>query len=453
MNKRRATWKTISLAALSVLALLAGCSAPAPAGSSAEEKPAASSEAERPAEEAAETEPGQVTLQLWDNFTDETTTKVFETMISEFEKQNPNIKIERTTMKNDDLRNTIKPALTSGKGPDVFNYDSGPGYLGVLAKSGLALDLSPYADQYGWNERFPAWVNERVTFDGKLYGIGNEIELIGVYYNKKIFEELGVGVPKTYDQFLDIMRKAKDKGLVGLSFDDKDQWPAFHLESVYYNAFAGKDKITQVLNKEAGFDQPEFAEALDHFAQLFKDGLASPNPLAVSYDDGNKEFFSGKAAMRITGTWMVGGMVENMQDNVGFFLMPSINPELPLQAPGGLGGAMVASAKSEHPDEAAKFLDFLFSEENAKYWYENSKIPPLNVDMSSINVSPLFKEVVEMANTPAGLSYNIDVLMPQMVNNVTMNLMQELIAGKKTGAEVVEEKQKALEAEIAAGNF
>ncbi|HZG75207.1 MAG TPA: extracellular solute-binding protein [Paenibacillus sp.] len=436
---RRNAWTTGGIAGLFALTALAGCAAPAQTGAGSSGTGGASGE--------------KVKLALWDNFTEEHTTAIMEAMIADFEKANPNIDVERTAMKNDDLRNTIKPALTSGSGPDIFNYDSGPGYLGVLAKSNLALDLTPYAELHGWKERFPAWVNERVTFDGKLYGIGNEIELIGAYYNKKIFKQLGVDVPKTYEEFLEILRKAKDAGLVGLSFDDKDQWPAFHLESVYYNAMAGKDKLTEVLNKEASFDQPAFAEGLDHFAALFKEGLATANPLAVSYDDGNKEFFAGKAAVRITGTWMVGGMVEALGDDVGFFLVPPIDPSLPLMAPGGLGGAMVASAKTKHPDEAAKFLDFMFAEENAYRWYENSKIPPLNVDMSKVEASALFKEVVEMANTPAGLSYNVDVLMPQKVNDVTMNLMQELIAGKKTGAEVVKEKQKALEEEIAAGNY
>jgi raffinose/stachyose/melibiose transport system substrate-binding protein len=286
-----------------------------------------------------------------------------------------------------------------------------------------------------------------------MYGIGNEVELIGVYYNKEIFKKLGVDVPKTYEEFIDIAKKAKDNNIVGISFDDKDQWPAFHLESVFYTAVAGKEKMDAVLSKKASFDQPIFAEALDTFADLIENGYTTKNPLSVSYDDGNKEFFSGKAAMRITGTWMVGGMVENLKDNVGFFIMPPVKSELPLMAPGGIGGAMVASAKTKHPKETAKFLDYMFSEKSAKIWYENSKIPPISVDVSTLNVNSLFKEVVQMANTPAGMSYNVDVLMPQKVNDVTMNVLQELIGGKKTGAEVVKEKQKALEDEIKQGNF
>jgi raffinose/stachyose/melibiose transport system substrate-binding protein len=396
----------------------------------------------------------QITLTIWDNLTQPDSGVIIETTIKNYETENPNVDIKRSTMKHEDLRNTIKPALNSNKGPDLFMYDSGPGYLGVLAKSGLALDLSKYDKQFGWNKRFPTWVNDLVTFDEKRYGIGNEVELIGVYYNKKIFRELGMDVPKTYEEFLKIAEMAKDKGIIPLSFDDKDQWPAFHLESVFYTAAVGKEKIEKVLSKEEGFDQPVFAEALDTFQKLIKDGYTSKSPLSVSYDDGNKEFFSGKAAMRITGTWMVAEMITEMKDDVGFFLMPSVKPELPLSAPGGIGSAMVISSKTQYPDETAKFLDYMFNEQSAKIWFENSKIiPVVETDVNSLKVPALAKDVINMANSPAGLSHNIDVLMPQRVNDVTENVLQQLIAGKMTGAEVVKEKQKTLEEEIKAGNY
>ncbi|WHY74543.1 ABC transporter substrate-binding protein [Fictibacillus enclensis] len=395
----------------------------------------------------------KITLTVWDPYTEPDSGIIMDTIIKNYEKDNPNVSIKRNSMKNEDIRNTIKPALTSNKGPDLFMYDSGPGYLGVLAKSGLALDLTKYDQQYRWSSNFPKWVNDLVTINGKRFGIGNEIELIGVYYNKQIFNDLGVEVPKTYEEFLQICEKAKAKGLIPLSFDDKEQWPAFHLESVFYTAVAGKQKIEKVLNKEEGFDQPVFANALDTFQKLIKNGYTSKSPLSVSYDDGNKELFSGKAAMRITGTWLASGAIEQMKDNVGFFLLPSVKPNLPLSAPGGIGSAMVISSKTKYPEEAAKFLNYMFNKESAKVWYEHSKIAPVKIDPDALNIPALSKDIIKMANSPAGLSYNIDVLMPQKVNDVTKNIMQQLIAGKVTGKVVVKEKQRALDEEIKAGNY
>ena len=48
---------------------------------------------------------------------------------------------------------------------------------------------------------------------------------------------------------------------------------------------------------------------------------------------------------------------------------------------------------------------------------------------------------------------NLDVLLPSKVNEVTANNIQELLAGKKTGMECMEEKQKILDEEVEKGNF
>lgn len=394
-----------------------------------------------------------VTVNFWDNYTDATQSKAMDAIIANFEKQNANIKIKRSSMKADDQRKLIKPALLSKEGPDLFAYDAGPGYLGVLAKANLLMDLTAKSESLGWNKRFPAWIQERNTFDKKIYGVGTQVEMLGVYYNKKIFKDLGVNVPKTYDEFLAICKAAKAKGIVGISLDDKDQWPALHLESIFYTAVAGKTAIDAVLNGQKSFDQPIFAESLDTFKKLITDGYTTKSPLAISYDDGNKEFFTGKAAMRMTGTWMVSGMVENLKEDVGFFPLPSVKPDQPLMAPGGIGGTFAVSSSTKHPDETVKFLDYMFSTDTAKTWYEASIIPPIPIDFNTLNTNSLFKEVVSLSASPAGQSYSIDVLMPQKVNDVTMNDLQELIAGKKTGADLVKNKQKAFEEEKAKGNY
>jgi raffinose/stachyose/melibiose transport system substrate-binding protein len=122
-------------------------------------------------------------------------------------------------------------------------------------------------------------------------------------------------------------------------------------------------------------------------------------------------------------------------------------------APGGIGGTYAAASSSAHPEETAKFLDYMFSADSAKVWYEASIIPPTPIDPATLDVSPLFKDVIALTAVPAGLSYNIDVLMPQKVNDVTMNDLQMMIAGKMKGEDVVKDKQKAFEEEKAKGNY
>lgn len=370
-----------------------------------------------------------------------------------FEAANPGITIKEVAMQQEDLRKTIKPALTSGEGPDVFFYDCGPGYLGVLAKAGLIASLEDAAVQYGWKSRLTGWGQKSAMYNGQMYGIAAQYEMLTTYYNKKIFSDLGVSVPTTYEQFVDICQKAKDAGIVGLTIDDKDQWPGFHYESLFYGAFAGPDKIREVLDKKGAWNQPVFAAGLDALASLVKNGYTTPDPNAISHDDALKDFYSGKGAMYLTGTWQIGTMSENMGDNVGIFVFPA-KDGIPSVPPVGVGGGMLVNKAAKNMDATMKFMDYMFSKEGAKIWLtQDSSIPPVDIDLSSLDLNPLFKEVVAIAGATDSFNANIDVLMPQNVNDATLNYMQEILAGVKTGEQATTIKQVEYQKAIDAGNY
>ncbi len=401
-----------------------------------------------------EAETGLVELNFWDLRTEETNGTMIDSIIAAFEEANPNISITRSAFKVEDLRNTIKPAINSGEGPDIFSYDSGAGYLGVLANSELAYDMTDYAIENGWYDHFYDWALAKSTYNDRLYGVTNELELLGVFYNKEIFSQAGVQPPETYQEFLDVCETLKSHDIVPFIAEDKDQWPGFHYESIWLNSFAGVDKVKSAIAGKLSWDNPDFAQGLDEFAELYTKGYAYPNPLSISYDDGNRAFYSGEAAMRITGTWMVGEYVEKFVDKVGFFYLPPANSDIPDSAPGGLGEAVVINNKSNNTKEALMFVDFMFNAQSIEKWYEAGFIPSVkNVDYSSFDLNPLFIEIIDEINSAENLGENIDPLMSGGVNSATQNYMQEVIAGRIDGAEAMRKKQEAFEKDIEDGNY
>lgn len=447
----RRKWKVLT-GLLLTTAMIAGCGTP----SSVKEGETKSDTAEKKTESGAEqSDAGEaIELNMWDLRTEGAGAKMIDTLIENFEKENPGVTIKRTAFKVADLRNTIKPAINSGEGPDIFSYDAGAGYLGVLAGAGLAMDLSDYREQYGWDDRFHDWALEKTVYDDKLYGIANELEMLGVYYNKQIFEEAGVQPPETYEEFLQICQTFKEKGITPVIMDDKEQWPGFHYESIWLNSFVGADKVKQAVAGEIPWTTEGFGSALDELYKVFTEGYATEKPLSLASEDANKAFYAGEGAMRVTGTWLVSSCVQYMKDNVGFFYLPPASEDVDNCPPGGLGEAVVVNSKTKHPEETVKFLDYMFQPDNMEYWYEAGLIPSVkDVDYSEYEVSELFKDVVDEINSSENLGENIDVLMPPKVNDVTQNYIQQLIAGKMDGASCMEEKQKAFEEEIQAGNY
>jgi raffinose/stachyose/melibiose transport system substrate-binding protein len=130
----------------------------------------------------------QVTLKVWDQFTDPGDAAAANTVDAAFMAAHPTIEIRREAFATDQMRQTVKTALASGTGPDVIFYDAGPGYAGVLAQAGLIRPLDDVAARHGWTHRILAASRQGATINGKLYGLPLQVDLIGVYYNKTLMD-------------------------------------------------------------------------------------------------------------------------------------------------------------------------------------------------------------------------------------------------------------------------
>lgn len=395
-----------------------------------------------------------VELTFWHQYTDNT---VMDDVCAAFNESHPGIKVNPVAFKTQDINKTLRMALTSGTGPDLFYYDSGPGYLGAMASAGLLMDLTEAAQQYGWYDELADWALNSATWKGTLYGIANEYEMLCVFYNKAIFQQLGVDAPATYDQFLDICQKAKDAGIVAVVLDDMEKWPGYHYESLYFGAFGGNQLIRDIMdqNLDGGWNQPVLAEALNALTDLVKAGYTSEFPNGIAHDDALRDFYSGGGAMYLTGTWQVTSLWENMGENVGLFVFPSAKEGVETLPPVGVGSAMQVNATTKHPEETLIFLDYLFdAQTGAKMWMVGADcITPAQIDTGDLTFNPLFLEVMEIANTTDVFNYNIDVLMPAGVNDVTGNYIQQILDGYITGEQAVAQKQEAFAQAIADGLY
>ena len=394
---------------------------------------------------------GPIEIEMW---VGAETSNQIQQMMDEFMRRNPNIHVKQSPFA--ELRDLIRPAINAGEGPDFYTYDTGPGYLGMMVNAGLALDFTSYSEKYGWKNRFQDWALEITTYDGKLYGIANEVEMLGVFYNRKMFADLGITPPSnSYQEFIDICQKILNAGKLPVIIDDRDQWPGFHYESIWMNIFAGPQKVKDAIYRtnNVKWTDPDLVMAMDKFAEFARSKYVNKQINALGYDDANAMFVAGESVMRITGTWMVERFIEGMGDDVGFFYMPPGLPSIPDAPPGGFGGAIVGNAKTKHPDETAAFIDFFFGDYSCPIWYEGGFIPAVrNFDVSNLNISVLLRDIVNEINDADLLGQNIDVVTGPRVNDAAQNYVQQIIDGSMNGAKAMELKQKAHEEDFAAGD-
>ncbi|HEU4488396.1 MAG TPA: extracellular solute-binding protein, partial [Actinomycetota bacterium] len=306
-----------------------------------------------------------------------------ETIIEEFEKQNPDIDVQRESISAEDQRTVIQTRLRSPSPPDVFGFDTGPGFAGVLAKADL---LYPLEDAYQENN-WPVydWAKARVTYDGVLSGVPGSVEEIGVFYNQELFDKLGFEEPQTIEELEQIAQAVKAEGIIPFAFGDQEQWPAGHLFSIATSNLLGPDGLDDALYGNGKWNSPEVVQGLDlMFSDFVEKGYYPEDVNAITYEDANALFYAGEAAMAPTGTWLVPEIDSLVKDfNVGFFPFPAID-DTGIAPPSGVGGGLFVAANTEEPEAAIKLVDFLqFNRAQVKRDLERANtIPPFKVDTS-----------------------------------------------------------------------
>jgi raffinose/stachyose/melibiose transport system substrate-binding protein len=365
--------------------------------------------------------------------------------IAKFESENPGVKVKLDVIPSENVRTVLQTQLRSGDGPDVFGYDTGPGFAGALAKAGLVYDLT---EAYAENE-WPVYefAKQRVTFDGKIVGIPSEIESVGLFYNKDLFSDLGIAEPKSIDDLKAASKTIADSGVIPIAVSDKEGWQGGHLLSMVLSSAVGGQEVESLIAGDSSWDSEPVASALSVLDDFNTSGYFTPSATAVTYDNANALFYSGKAAMNPTGSWLAQDIERNVDFEVGYIPFPAADG--PGIFSGGLGSGTFVSAGTKKTEAALKFLNYLMTPEHGRWAVEETKsIPAFPVDVTGIKASPLFTQIIadaaKIADGTGDFGYNVDVLMSDTFNEAMWKGLQGILTDQADPAEVAADLQANL---------
>ncbi|MFC5404269.1 ABC transporter substrate-binding protein [Cohnella soli] len=275
-----------------------------------------------------------------------------------FEAQNPDIDLQLVFMDNAQANKVLNAQFAAGEGPDIapMNVD--------FYKLGYALKLNdqPFIDRLSDAAKLSA-----TQPDGSIFSVPFETWFQGIMYNKKIFADNQIEIPKTWDQLIDISKKLKAAGIKPMGVGDKD------------GDVIGKMALGVVLSTgaiiepdvEAGKTtySERWKAGLDEFYKAVKEGIIGTDAFGMSVDDMVNEFLNGKSAMISMGSWQVADMHKkdpNFDFNI--FPYPSAADGQEQWAIGGVAGGGGVNANSKHMKEALRVMDFMASPEGDALW-------------------------------------------------------------------------------------
>ncbi|MGF7032318.1 raffinose/stachyose/melibiose transport system substrate-binding protein [Paenibacillus mucilaginosus] len=310
--------------------------------------------------------------------------KKWQSVFDAYEKSTGN-KLDIQSAPVNNYMDLVNTRLSTQDAPDLLFYWGQEGKIKQLQPEKNLLDQT--------NEELTSRISPSVKkyflgTGGKLYGIPvTGLNVSGVIYNKKVFADLGIEIPKTYDEFLAACEKIKAAGITPVYEAGKEGWP---LQLYTFSAMANvinkqPDLMDKINTKQVTFDQvPEYVEALKQQHELLGKGYLNKDLFSATLDMSLEALASGKAAMIFQADWEIDPILKKYPNaQIGMFPQPwGDDAYAGISDPIGL----YAIKKSDHAKAAQEFLNFFASQDVLTDYFNSVKSIPtwtgLTVDLN-----------------------------------------------------------------------
>lgn len=326
-------------------------------------------------------------------------------MVKAFEKANAGttVKLVPVTASENDYYTKIQLMMRSpSTAPDLvyedtatINTDVAAGYLKPLdGYLSTWQDWGKYADASKTAMKYAP--------DGKTYGVPDNTDTRGIWYNKNLFTQAGIPVPwqpRTWDDVLSAARtiKAEVPGATPLNLytgtAGGEQSSMQGFEMLLYGTQAGNDALYDSKQQKWVIGSKGFKDALNFVHTLYSTGLAPSAQKALdanfSATVGTELLPQGKLAMDVDGSWMPNNWIRTgakpwaeWQSVMGMAAMPSQTGQGTGKVSMSGGWAWSIPAKSKNPDLAWKFIQSLETEAASAQWNTVNATIPVRSDVA-----------------------------------------------------------------------
>ena len=285
-------------------------------------------------------------------------------LIEGFKAEYPNVTVNVEAQSMDNYADTIKLRVSTGECPDIVF--GGPKSYSDLVGAGVFADLTDkeYTSRVAEGSLAP------VSLDGKVYGIPLDQMANVVFYNKDIFEELGLEVPTTYSAFIDTCKALKEAGYAGSAAGYQDAISiGANMYTIYFGApyLEQEDYAARWMSGESTADTPGLVRAAEQWKEII--GYQNDDNATITTDRAEQLFANGEAGMIIIGTWGLGAIMNyNPDGNFGGFAYPSEETAEDNAIPLNTDDTWMMSSETKSPEIVDAFFEFMTRPEVNAQW-------------------------------------------------------------------------------------
>lgn len=335
---------------------------------------------------------GKVTIEYFNQKTEMVDT--LKEIIKDFEKENPKIHVKMTSVPS--AGTVLKTRMLAGDAPDVINIYPQNVDFKEWAKAGYFENMTGKS----YLENIKNHYEKNYAVNGKIYSVPLSANVSGIYFNKTKFEELGLKVPETWDEFETLVKQIKADGETPFALAGSEGWTLNGYHQLAYISVTGSgDKANDYLRfspvNSISTSDSEVKGVLTRLDLLADKGNQQTNWQGASYNDSVVAFATGKALMMPGGSWVLAAIKQQDPNfEVSTFAFPGekAGQEVTVGA-GDL--ALSISSSTKHKKECETFISYMASAKAMQKYYD--------VDGSPVSV----EGVVEDDNSPLAPLYQL----------------------------------------------
>lgn len=304
------------------------------------------------------------------------------------EKLGYKVNVERVD--DETYKTKVRVMLQANELPDLF-YTWGGSYSTPFleAEALYSLEDALAASGYALDE-----VYKQTDEEGHIYAVpAGALETYCLFYNKAVFEQIGMDVPTNWDELLAVVDACNEQGIGALGIGDIDRWQG----DLFYNMMVLREDADAFANavEEGGtFTGDAFVKAAEKVQTLVEKNAFQSGYMQATASECTELLQAGQIAMHPIGSWMVSSFAED--DNIGCTVFPKTGEEDPyLSCCGNAADAgMAVAASSDHPEEAAK-LAVEYSKILSDHLIEDGEQGYFETDIEAADQSEIMKQYLE----------------------------------------------------------
>ncbi|WP_243522917.1 ABC transporter substrate-binding protein [Bacillus pseudomycoides] len=385
--------------------------------------------------EASEKGKGKVKLTVAFSMADQSSKNAFLEIIKDFEKENPNIKVDAQELGS--YENTMKMKMASNELPDLFDTHG----WSIKRYGNYLADLS--GEQ--WVANLSDSIKPVITDEkGKVYAFPLNEAKDGVLYNVEVLEKYKIEPPKTFDELMDASEKIVKESngeVTPFFFSGLDSWTI----GQYFDYFATpllispkENHADELLNNK--FNWNNWTYLPEKFKEMYKKGYINKEMLTAKYVDEARLFAENKLAFALHGPASLADVKKiNSNAKLGVFPIPAIQEGDKPTFAGGERYTLGLWKDSKHPKEAKKLLAFFSKEENVKKMADVTFSP---APFKSVEGGAELTTYYEKYKDIRVFSYFDRAYLPNGMWDVMLTNGEELISGNITPEQYSENMEK-----------